>query len=81
MLSLAWEAPWPEELVVEDILIVERVADDVVCLKMFLEIMVRNMSVMSVMREIEESQRKVDGLVVVLNRSSSTCTVSKCPPE
>lgn len=46
MLSLAWEAPWPEELVVEDILIVERVADDVVCLKMFLEIMVRNMSVM-----------------------------------
>lgn len=31
---------------VEDILIVERVADDVVCLKMFLEIMVRNMSVM-----------------------------------
>lgn len=46
MLSLAWEAPWPEELVVEDILIVERVADDVVCLRMFLEIMVRNMSVM-----------------------------------
>lgn len=47
MLSLAWEAPWPEELVVEDILIVERVADDdVVCLKMFLEMMVRNMSVM-----------------------------------
>lgn len=46
MLSLAWETPWPEELVVEDILIVERVADDVVCLKMFLEIMVRNMSVM-----------------------------------
>lgn len=62
---------------VEDILIVERVADDVVCLKMFLEIMARNMSVM---RE-EESQREVDGLVVVLNRSSSTCTVSKCPPE
>lgn len=31
---------------VEDILIVERVADDVVCLRMFLEIMVRNMSVM-----------------------------------
>lgn len=61
----------------EDILIVERVVDDVVCLKMFLEIMVRNMSVM---RE-EESQREVDGLVVVLNRSSSTCTVSKCPPE
>lgn len=46
MLSLAWETPWPEELVVEDILIVERVADDVVCLRMFLEIMVRNMSVM-----------------------------------
>lgn len=46
MLSLAWETPWPEELVVEDILIVERVADDVVCLEMFLEIMVRNMSVM-----------------------------------
>lgn len=73
MLSLAWEAPWPEELVVEDILIVERVADDVVCLKMFLESVVRNMSVMR--------EREVDGLVVVLNRSSSTCTVSKCPPE
>lgn len=79
MLSLAWEAPWPEELVVEDILIVERVADDVVCLKMFLEIIVRNMSVMR--EREEESQREVDGLVVVLNRSSSTCTVSKCPPE
>lgn len=79
MLSLAWEAPWPEELVVEDILIVERVADDVVCLKMFLGIIVRNMSVMR--EREEESQREVDGLVVVLNRSSSTCTVSKCPPE
>lgn len=79
MLSLAWEAPWPEELVVEDILIVERVADDVVCLKMFLESVVRNMSVMR--EREEESQREVDGLVVVLNRSSSTCTVSKCPPE
>lgn len=64
---------------VEDILIVERVADDVVCLKMFLEIIVRNMSVMR--EREEESQREVDGLVVVLNRSSSTCTVSKCPPE
>lgn len=64
---------------VEDILIVERVADDVVCLKMFLEIMVRNMSVMR--EREEESPREVDGLVVVLNRSSSTCTVSKCPPE
>lgn len=60
MLSLAWEAPWPEELVVEDILIVERVADDVVCLKMFLEIMVRNMSVMR--EREEESQREVDDL-------------------
>lgn len=79
MLSLAWEAPWPEELVVEDILIVERVADDVVCLKMFLEIVMRNMSVMG--EREEESQREVYGLVVVLNRSSSTCTVSKCPPE
>lgn len=55
MLSLAWEAPWPEELVVEDILIVERVADDVVCLKMFLEIVVRNMSVMRERRR--ESKR------------------------
>lgn len=64
---------------VEDILIVERVADDVVCLKMFLESVVRNMSVMR--EREEESQREVDGLVVVLNRSSSTCTVSKCPPE
>lgn len=57
MLSLAWEAPWPEELVVEDILIVERVADDVVCLKMFLESVVRNMSVMR--EREEESQREV----------------------
>lgn len=40
---------------VEDILIVERVADDIVCLKMFLEIMVRNMSVMSERRR--ESKR------------------------
>lgn len=43
---------------VEDILIVERVADDVVCLKMFLEIVVRNMSVMSVMREKKRVQEK-----------------------
>lgn len=64
---------------VEDILIVERVADDVVCLKMFLEIVMRNMSVMG--EREEESQREVYGLVVVLNRSSSTCTVSNCPPE
>lgn len=40
---------------VEDILIVERVADDVVCLKKFLEIMVRNMSVM---REREEESTR-----------------------
>lgn len=40
---------------VEDILIVERVADDVVCLKMFLEIMVRNMSVM---REIRRESKR-----------------------
>lgn len=64
---------------VEDILIVERLADDVVCLKMFLESVVRNMSVMR--EREEESPREVDGLVVVLNRSWSTCTVSKCPPE
>lgn len=57
MLSLAWEAPWPEELVVEDILIVERVADDVVCLKMFLEIMVRNMSVMRERERRREPKR------------------------
>lgn len=42
---------------VEDILIVERVADDVVCLKMFLEIMVRNMSVMRERERRRESKR------------------------
>lgn len=61
MLSLAWEAPWPEELVVEDILIVERVADDVVCLKMFLESVVRNMSVMR-RRESKRSVRTCGGI-------------------
>lgn len=61
MLSLAWEAPWPEELVVEDILIVERVADDVVCLKKFLEIVVRNMSVMR-RRESKRSEWTCGGI-------------------
>jgi len=49
--------------VVEDILIVERVADDVVCLKMFLESVVRNMSVMrEIRRESKRSERTCGGI-------------------